>query len=159
MKIETDDMHAIFLLKKNVKIDIIKIILEYSFIAVPESLKEWKVAIILVKQGYKSTKERQDYRIGLGITYGGKRALINIEKTKYNYNKDRKLKCFNYNIYRHIVKDCRKPKKEKETRKCYKYNKVKHFAKNYKSKQMIKNKSIQNESDNKDKSQAMIILY
>jgi len=116
--------------------------LGYSFIAVPESLKEWKVTIILVKQGYKSTKGRQDYRIGSGITYRGKRTLMDIGKTKYNYDKDSKLKCFNCNIYRHIVKDCRKPKKEKETRKCYKYNKVKHFAKNYKSGQMIKNKSI-----------------
>jgi len=40
MKAETDDMHAIFLLKKNVWIDIIKTILEYPLIAAPETLKE-----------------------------------------------------------------------------------------------------------------------
>ena len=54
IKIDTDNLHAIFLLKKNVWADIIKIILGYLPIVVPESLKEWKVAIILVEQDYKS---------------------------------------------------------------------------------------------------------
>jgi len=49
IKAETNDMHAIFLLKKNVRNDIIKTILEYLSIAAPETLKEWKVAITLVK--------------------------------------------------------------------------------------------------------------
>ena len=40
MKAKTDDMYVIFLLKKNVKSDIIKTILEYLPIAVPEILKE-----------------------------------------------------------------------------------------------------------------------
>jgi len=40
MKAEIDDMHAIFLLKKNVRSNIIKTILGYPPIAVPESLKE-----------------------------------------------------------------------------------------------------------------------
>jgi len=40
MKADTDELHAIFLLKKNVQQDIIKIILEYPPIAMPESLKE-----------------------------------------------------------------------------------------------------------------------
>ena len=40
MKIETDDMHAIFLLKKNVQADIIKTILEYPPMAVSDTLKE-----------------------------------------------------------------------------------------------------------------------
>ena len=39
---------------------------------------------------------------------------------KSNYYKDRKPRYFNCNIYRHIVKDCKKPKKEKETKKYYK---------------------------------------
>jgi len=75
---------------------------------------------------------------------------MDIGKAKDNYNKDRKSKCFNCNIYRHIVKDCRKPKKEKETRKCYKCNKIGHLIKNYRSGQKMKNRSIQNESDNED---------
>jgi len=40
IKAETDDMHVIFLLKKNVRSRIIKTILEYLPIAAPESLKE-----------------------------------------------------------------------------------------------------------------------
>ena len=51
-KADTDELHMIFLLKKNVRQDIIKTILEYPPIAMPESLKEWKVAITSVEQGY-----------------------------------------------------------------------------------------------------------
>jgi len=40
MKVDTDKLHAIFLLKKNVRQDIIKTILGYLPIAMPESLKE-----------------------------------------------------------------------------------------------------------------------
>ena len=40
MKVDTDELHAIFLLKKNVQQDIIKIILGYLPIMVLESLKE-----------------------------------------------------------------------------------------------------------------------
>ena len=36
---------------------------------------------------------------------------MNIGKSKDNYNKDRKLRCFNCNIYRHMAKDYWKPKK------------------------------------------------
>ena len=46
IKAETDNLHVIFLLKKNVQIDIIKTILEYLLIIAPETLKEQKVAII-----------------------------------------------------------------------------------------------------------------
>ena len=53
MKVDTDELHAIFLLKKNVQQDIIKIILGYLPIMVLESLKEWKVAITLVGQEYR----------------------------------------------------------------------------------------------------------
>jgi len=48
MKADTDELHAIFLLKKNVRHDIIKTILGYPPIAMLETLKEWKVAIISV---------------------------------------------------------------------------------------------------------------
>jgi len=40
MKMDTDELHTIFLLKKNVQPDIIKMILGYSSIAIPETLKE-----------------------------------------------------------------------------------------------------------------------
>ena len=40
MKVDTDKLCIIFLLKKNVQADIIKTILGYPPIAVPETLKE-----------------------------------------------------------------------------------------------------------------------
>jgi len=40
MKVDTDELHAIFLLKKNIQQDIIKMILGYLPITVPESLKK-----------------------------------------------------------------------------------------------------------------------
>ena len=54
IKADTDELHAIFLLKKNVQQDIINMILGYPSIVVPETLKKWKMAITLVKQRYKS---------------------------------------------------------------------------------------------------------
>ena len=40
MKTKTNDIYVIFLLKKNVRTDIIKMILGYPPMAVPETLKE-----------------------------------------------------------------------------------------------------------------------
>jgi len=40
IKAKTNDIHIIFLLKKNIRNNIIKTILGYSFIAAPESLKK-----------------------------------------------------------------------------------------------------------------------
>ena len=48
MKVNTNELYIIFLLKKNVQQDIIKMILEYLPIVVSETLKKWKVAITLV---------------------------------------------------------------------------------------------------------------
>ena len=90
MKAKTNNIHVIFLLRKNVRSDIIKTILGYTHIAVLEILKKQKVAIISVRQEYKSTEGRQDYKIGLGITYRERRAPMDIEKSKDNYNKDGK---------------------------------------------------------------------
>ena len=56
MKADMDELHPIFLLKKNVRHDIIKTILGYPPIAMPETLKEWKVAITSVGQEYESTE-------------------------------------------------------------------------------------------------------
>jgi len=72
MKADTNELHAIFLLKKNIQQDIIKTILGYPPIAMPESLKEWKVAITLVKQEHESTEECHNYKISTGTTYGGR---------------------------------------------------------------------------------------
>ena len=111
MKADTDELHAIFLLKKNVQQDIIKMILGYPPIAMPETLKEWKVAIMSVRQGYESIEEHHDYKTSTGTTYSGRGQPMNIGRSNDNF-KDRKLKCFNYNKYRHIAKDCQGKKKE-----------------------------------------------
>ena len=71
MKADTDKPYAIFLLKKNVQQDIIKTILGCLLTVAPKTLKKWKVAIILVGQEYKSTEGCQDYKTGIGTTYGG----------------------------------------------------------------------------------------
>jgi len=102
------------LLKKNVRSNIIKAILEYPFIAAPETLKKLNVVIISVRQGYESTEERQDYRTEFRITYRGREISMDIRKSKDNYDKDRKPRCFNYNIYRHITKDYQKAKKKNQ---------------------------------------------
>jgi len=71
MKTDTDELHTIFLLKKNVRSDIIKTILEYLPIVVLETLKKWKVAIISVGQEYESTEGQNNYKTGTGMTYRG----------------------------------------------------------------------------------------
>jgi len=49
------------------------------------------------------------------MTYGEQEMPMDIGKAKENLDKDRKPKYFNCEIYRHIAKDCQKPKKEKDT--------------------------------------------
>ena len=75
---------------------------------------------------------------------------MNIGKTKNNYNKEERPKCFNYNKYGHMMKKCQK-KKEKNPRKCFRCKKVGHIAKDYKEKQQIKTRSIKEESGDEDK--------
>ena len=149
MKADTDKLHTIFLLKKNIRQDIIKTILGYPSMVMPETLKEWKVAIMSVEQGYESTEGYHDYKTSTGTTYGGKGQPMDIRRSNNNF-KDRKLKCFNYNKYRHIAKECQEKKKEWEMRKCFKYDKEEHITKDYKEKQMMKNKKVKKNSDNKD---------
>jgi hypothetical protein len=51
-----DEVHAILLLKKNVRQDIIRTIIGYPPVAIPNNLKEWLEAIRSVELGYKSNK-------------------------------------------------------------------------------------------------------
>jgi len=75
---------------------------------------------------------------------------MDIGKSNDNY-KDGKPKCFNCNKYGHIAKECRAEKKEQETRTCFKCDKKGHIAKDCKSKQVMKKRKVQEESDNEDK--------
>ena len=113
-KADIDELHAIFLLKKNTRQDIIKTILEYPPMAMSETLKEWKVAITSVGQGYESTEGCHDYKTSTGITYGGRGQPMDIGKSNDNF-KDGKPKCFNCNKYGHMAKKCRSEKKKQET--------------------------------------------
>jgi len=149
MKADTDELHVIFLLKKNVRHDIIKTILEYPPIAMPETLKEWKVAITSVGQGYESTEGRQDYKTSTRTTYEGRGQLMDIRKSNDNF-KDGKPKCFNCNKYGHMAKECQAEKKERETRTYFKCDKKGHIAKDCRGKQIMKKRKVQEKSDDED---------
>ena len=105
MKADTDELHTIFLLKKNARHDIIKTILSYPPIAMPETLNEWKVVITSVGQGYESTEGRYDYKTSTETTYGGQGQPIDIGKSNENF-KDGKPKYFNCNKYGYMTKEC-----------------------------------------------------
>ena len=80
-------------------------ILEYPSIAIPESLKEWKVVITLVRQRYELTEGHHNYKMSTGVTYSRQGQPMDIRRSNDNF-KDRKLKCFNYNKYRYMAKEC-----------------------------------------------------
>ena len=130
MKVDIDELYAIFLLKKSVQQDIIKTILEYPSIVALKLLKKWKIVVISVGQGHKSTKGRQDSKTETGMTYRGREQPIDVGKSNDNF-KNGKPKCFNYNKYGHMAKECWN-KKEKETQKCFKCDKEGHIAKDCK---------------------------
>ena len=153
IKADTDKLHAIFLLKKNAWQDIIKTILGYPPMAMPETLKEWKIAITSVEQGYKSTEECHDYKTSIGTTYGGRGQPMDIGKSNKNF-KNGKSKYFNCNKYGHIAKDCQLEKKKWETRTCFKCDKKGHIAKDCKGKQMMKKWKVQENADKEDKEQS-----
>jgi hypothetical protein len=52
----TDDAHTIFLLKKNIRQDIIKTILGYPLDSIPNSLTDWLAAIKSIGLGYESNE-------------------------------------------------------------------------------------------------------
>jgi len=77
----------------------------------PETLKEWKVAIMSVEQGYESMEGQHNYKTSTGTTYSGRGQPMDIGRTNNNF-KDGKPKCFNCNKYGHIARDCQGKKKE-----------------------------------------------
>jgi len=115
----------------------------------PKTLKEWKVAITSVGQGYESMEGRQDYKTSTETTYGGRGQPMDIGKSNDNF-KDGKPKCFNCNKYRYMAKEYRVEKKERETQICFKCNKKGHIAKDCREKQIMKKRKVQKESDDED---------
>jgi len=79
-----------------------------------EILKEWKMVITSVGQGYKLAEGRHDYKTSMEITYSERGQPMDIGKSNDNF-KDRKPKCFNCNKYGHMTKECRANKKKRET--------------------------------------------
>jgi hypothetical protein len=73
---KTDEAHAIFLLKKNIRQDIIKTVLGYPPSSIPDTLTEWIEAIKSIGMGYEANKMRKDIRTKSGITYGGSGLLL-----------------------------------------------------------------------------------
>ncbi len=66
-----------------------------------------------------------------------------MEIGKLNKNfKDRKPKYFNCKIYRHMARDCKKPKKKKDTQNCYECERTGYIARDYRTKQKIKKQSV-----------------
>jgi len=118
--------------------------------AMPEILKEGKVAITLVGQGYESIEGCHDYKTSTEITYGGREQPMDIGKSNDNF-KDGKPKCFNCNKYRHMAKECQLEKKEQETQTYFKCDKKEHIAKDCKGKQTMKKQKVQEDLDDEDK--------
>ena len=83
------------------------------------------------------------------MIYGGRGQPMDIGKSNDNF-KDGKPKCFNYNKYGYIAKECWVEKKEQETRTYFKCAKKRHIAKDCKEKQTMKKRKVQEESDNKN---------
>jgi len=67
--------------------------------AAPDTLKEWKVAITAVGQGYESTESQHNYKTSTGTTFGGRGVLMDIEKSRNNFDESGKPRCFNCNLY------------------------------------------------------------
>ena len=63
------------------------------------------MVIMSVEQEYESTERCYDYKTSTGTIYGGKGQPMDIGRSNNNF-KNRKPKCFNYNKYGHIAKDC-----------------------------------------------------
>jgi len=75
---------------------------------------------------------------------------MDIGKFKENF-KDRKSRCFNCNIYRHLAKNCKRPKEKRDTRKYYKFKQVEYIAKDCRTGQKMKNQNVQDIETNIEK--------
>ena len=130
---KTDDTHAMFLLKKNVRQDIIRTIMGYPPKSIPKSYEEWKETIMSVGQGYEATDQRaKDKKTATGVTYGGMGQPMEIGRTRHIFNDKGEPKCYNCGVFGHIAKDCSKPKQIT----CYNCGKNGHIAKECRGKKV-----------------------
>jgi len=82
----------------------------------------------------------------IGTTYEEWGLPIEIRKSNGNF-KYRKPKYFNCEIYEHIARDCKKPKKKKDTQKSYEYRRTGYITKDCRIKQKIKKWNVQEDKD------------
>jgi len=127
-----DKTHAIFLLKRHVKSDIIKIIMGYPPVAIPSDLKEWVTAIQSVGKRQEATQTRHDLLTPTGVTYGGSGQPMEIGRKKLVWSKDRTPQCYRCDQYGHIGKEC--PSKPKKGNNCFACGKFGHRATDCRSK-------------------------
>lgn len=130
---ELDEKHAMFLLKKNVRPDIIRTIMGYPPDSIPKSYDDWKKIIMSVGQGYEATDRRaKDKKTATGVTYGGMGQPMEIGRTRHIFNDKGEPKCYNCGVFGHIAKDCSKPKQIT----CYNCGKNGHIAKECRGKKV-----------------------
>ena len=101
-------------------------------------------------------ESQHDYKTNIGITFGGRVAPMDIGKSRNNFDENRKPRCFNCNLYRHLAKEYRRPKKERDTRNCYNCDKQGHLAKDCKSKQLMKNRRNQADDSEEEKKKSFV---
>ena len=110
------------------------------------------MAITAVGQEYEWTNIHCDYRTGSGITYEGIGKPMEIGQQRNNEQGCRP-KCYNYNKFGHMAKDCQQPKKEKKPQECFKCGKEGHIAIGCRIPQQIKIRSSQKEDKEDEEDQ------
>jgi hypothetical protein len=122
-----DETHAIFLLKRHVKTNIIKIIMGYPPVSIPTDLSEWISAIQSVGKGQEATQICHDLFTPTGVTYGGSGQPMEIGRKKLVWSKDGTPQCYRCDQYGHIGKEC-PTKTKKGNSNCFACRKFGHKA-------------------------------